>query len=411
MTILTVGTGQQYSTLAAAVAASHDGDLLKVQAGNYTNDFATINTRITIQGVGGLVNLVATVPPPNGKAILVTNTDVTLDNISFAGTKVADGNGAGIRYQGGNLVINNCYFHDNQDGLLAADAPAGSITINNTEFAHNGVGDGYTHNIYVGQVGTLTIRNSYIHDAVVGHEIKSRAFNTIITNNHIIDGPNGTASYSIDLPNGGKATISGNTIQQGPYSQNPAIIHFGGEGMPHPSSSLSVTGNTILNDLSRSSAAAVLNQTTTAASITYNKVFGLTANQLLIGMGSTSGTTFLTTEPAYSTVPPYVTSDTLVLKVSESGGTMGFIASLDGKALGGITALAPSRLGALIQSFTFKASVGAGPHILAVQAANLTGGAGGQLFVNGVTFDGIGYGGASGALAPHSTAIFTIGSP
>ena len=99
MSSLTVGPGMQYATLAAAIAASSDGDVIQVQAGTYTNDFATINTKITIEGVGGMVNLVATVPPPNGKAILVTNTDVTLDNIAFSGAKVPDGNGAGIRYQ------------------------------------------------------------------------------------------------------------------------------------------------------------------------------------------------------------------------------------------------------------------------------------------------------------------------
>ena len=185
MSILTVGPGKQYATLAAAIAASNNGDVIQVQAGTYTNDFATINTKITIEGVGGMVNLVATVPPPNGKAILVTNTDVTLDNIAFSGAKVGDGNGAGIRYQAGNLTINDCYFHNNQDGLLAADNPAGSITINNSEFAFNGTGDGFTHNLYVGEVGTLTINGSYFHDADVGHEIKSRALNTIIENSRI----------------------------------------------------------------------------------------------------------------------------------------------------------------------------------------------------------------------------------
>src|SRR6202142_959275 len=102
MATITVGAGKEFSTLAAAIAASQNGDVIQVQAGTYTNDFATIKTNITIEGVGGMVNLVATVPPPNGKAILVTNTDVTLDNIAFSGAKVADGNGAGIRYQAGN---------------------------------------------------------------------------------------------------------------------------------------------------------------------------------------------------------------------------------------------------------------------------------------------------------------------
>ena len=166
MAVLTVGSSQQFSTIAAAVAASKDGDIIAVKAGTYINNFATITTKITIEGVGGMVNLVATTPPSNGKAILVTTTDVTLDHLSFSGAKVADGNGAGIRYQGGNLVVNNCLFTNNQDGLLASDDPMGSITINHSKFSKNGTGDGQTHNIYVGQVGTLTITNSYIHDAV-----------------------------------------------------------------------------------------------------------------------------------------------------------------------------------------------------------------------------------------------------
>jgi hypothetical protein len=297
MSILTVGSGQTFATVAAAVAASHDGDVIQVQAGTYTNDFAEITTKITIEGVGGPVHLLATVPPPNGKAILVTDTDVTLSNLEFSGVQVADGNGAGVRYQGGNLVINNCYFHDNQDGLLSGADPSGSITINNSEFAHNGTGDGLTHNLYVGDVGTLTIDSSYFHDAVVGHEIKSRAETTIIKNSEIVDGPVGTASYSVDLPNGGNATISNNLIEQGPQSRNPAIIHYGGEGTPYAASSLTISNNTILNDLASGSARAVLNQTSVTGSFADNQVFGLTAGEIATGPVSALGTIFLTTEP------------------------------------------------------------------------------------------------------------------
>ena len=297
MSILTVGAGQTFITLSAAIAASHDGDVIQVRAGTYTNDFATIDTRITIEGVGGMVHLLATVSPPNGKAILVTNTDVTLTNLEFSGAQVPDNNGAGIRYQGGNLTINNCFFHDNQDGLLSAADPLGSITINNSEFSHNGAGDGFSHNLYVGAIGTLTINGSYFHDAVVGHEIKSRALTTIIQNSTIADGPTGTASYSIDLPNGGNATITGNVIEQGPLSRNPAIIHFGGEGTPYAGSSLLVSNNKILNDLSSPSTAAILNQTAITVDFTNNQVFGLTPAQIANGPASQSGTIFLTTEP------------------------------------------------------------------------------------------------------------------
>ena len=159
----------------------------------------------------------------NGKAFFVTNTDVTFDHIEFSGAKVADHNGAGIRYQAGNLTITNSYFHDNQDGILGAANPSGTITIDHSEFARNGYGDGLGHNIYIGKIASLTITNSYIHDAIVGHEIKSRAAVTTIENNRIVDGT-GSASYSIDLPNGGIAVVKNNVIQQGANSQNRTII-------------------------------------------------------------------------------------------------------------------------------------------------------------------------------------------
>src|SRR4030095_1075269 len=124
---------------------------------------------------------------PNGKAIFVTNGDITIDGFSFSGAFVADNNGAGIRYEPGNLNLTNDYFHDNQEGLLGGLDPTATLTIDNCEFDHNGDGSGFTHNLYVGAIASLTITDSYFHDAVVGHEIKSRAFNTTITNSRIQD--------------------------------------------------------------------------------------------------------------------------------------------------------------------------------------------------------------------------------
>jgi hypothetical protein len=306
MATLTVGVNQHYSTLSSAIAASHSGDTIEVAAGTYTNDFAEITDDITIVGVGGMVDLVATTAPPNGKAILVTDGNDTIENVSFSGAKVADGNGAGIRYQSGNLTLINDYFHDNQDGLLAASNQAGSITIKTSEFAHNGTGDGQTHNLYVGEVGTLTIDASLFTGAVVGHEIKSRADTTIIENSRIIDGPTGTASYSIDLPDGGKATITNNFIEQGPDSQNPAIIHYGGEGGPYAGSSLSISGNIVLNDLHSASARLLLNQTSVSGSITGNTIYGLTSSQLTTGPATEASNTFPTgSEPALDLSHPF----------------------------------------------------------------------------------------------------------
>ncbi len=249
MATLNVGAGQAYATLSAAVAASRDGDVIAVQAGTYVNNFATISTDITIVGVGGMANFVATVAPPNGKGILVTQSNVTIQNLSFSGVAVADGNGAGIRYEGGNLVVIDSSFHDNQMELLANAVPNGTIRIVGSEFGATRDSDSLNHNLYVGNIGSLIVDDSYFHDANDGHQIKSRAQSTTITNSRIYDGT-GAGSYTIDLPNGGVGVIRNNVIEQGPNSDNPFIIAYGEEGGVYAGSSLLIQGNVVVNDLS-----------------------------------------------------------------------------------------------------------------------------------------------------------------
>jgi hypothetical protein len=306
MTTITVGQGQQYETIAQAVSSSKDGDVIQVQAGTYTNDFANINTDITLEGVGGMVKMVATGDIPNEKGILVTNGDVTVSNFEFSGAQVSDGNGAGIRYEDGNLTVNNSYFHDNQNGLLANASDSGTITVTNSEFDHNGSGDGYTHNLYVNDVAKLSISDSYFHDAVEGHEIKSRAEVTEISDSRIYDN-DGTASYSVDLPNGGQATLTNNTIQQGANSANPNIVAYGAEGDLHDNSSLTMTDNTIINDM-EGRGAVLLNASNTEGTFEGNQVYG--ANEMVSGSGvSESGTTELASAPSLDSSHPWGSSE------------------------------------------------------------------------------------------------------
>lgn len=303
MATLTVGFGQQYSTIKAAVAASKDGDVLQVQAGTYVNDFAEINTKITLQGMGGMVKLESIGWIPNEKAILITNTDVTIDHFEFADAFVSSQNGAGIRYQGGNLTITNSYFHDNQNGILSAASPTGTITIRNSEFGLNGGGMGNTHNLYIGDIAKLTVDNSYFHDAIVGHELKSRAAETIITNSRFLDNTS-NASYNIDLPNGGAATVTGNIIQQGVNSQNSNMITFGVEGSSHANSSLTLANNTIINDVVNGN--IMLNSGDGSVSMTGNQLWGAPMTQLSTGARvSVSGTTGLAQRPVLDTSHPW----------------------------------------------------------------------------------------------------------
>lgn len=273
-TTLSVGVGRPYATVASAIAAAGDGDVIEIQAGRYVNDFVTITKRLSLVGVGGMAELVATVPIPNGKGILIARNDLTLDYVTFKGARVADRNGAGIRYEGGALVVRQCYFYDNENGILANSSSTGTISIVRSEFAYNGRGDGYTHGIYVNQIAALSVTGNYFHHTKVGHHVKSRALSTSVAANTIIDGKNGTASYSIDAPNGGNVLIRDNNIIKSATSQNSALIHFGGESAPYAGSRLTVDGNVLQND--GASAIGVLNHTSVVVDVTRNRLFRIT---------------------------------------------------------------------------------------------------------------------------------------
>lgn len=295
MATLTVGPSAQYQTIAAAIAVADNGDTVAVQSGTYTNDFLDFAKDVTLQAVGGVVTMLATVSPPDGKAMITESGDVSIKGFDVSGVSVPDGNGAAVRYQGGRLTLTDVNFHNNQDGLLGAPDPTGTITVKHSEFAFNGVGgDGHTHGLYAGILAHLTITDSYFHDTSVGHEIKSRAAFTEIVGNRILD--NGSSSsYSVDLPNGGNATITGNVIEQGPNGQNPAIFEYGAEGQSNPGTDLRIDNNTIVNDRGGNSY-ALLNATTVQPSFNGNTVYGLDATHVPAG-----ATTFVTDRPTVDT--------------------------------------------------------------------------------------------------------------
>ena len=254
-TVLNVGAGQTYGTIADAVGAASAGDTIDVHAGTYTDQSAIINVPLTIQGVGGVPVFVATTNISNGKGFLVINASTTVGNIEFRNAQVADGNGAGIRYQAGDLIVLNSSFIGNQDGILATPnvSGTGSLLVSNSVFQNNGAASGsesgFDHALYATQLASVTVENSNFQGTQVGHDIKSRAANTVITGNTLDDGVTGTASYAIDVPNGGIATITGNTITQGPNTQNGRMIAYAAEGLIYADNALEIRGNTFVNRL------------------------------------------------------------------------------------------------------------------------------------------------------------------
>ncbi|MBW2463728.1 MAG: hypothetical protein JRH11_18905 [Deltaproteobacteria bacterium] len=160
-----------------------------------------------------------------------------------------DQNGAGIRQQGTNLTVRGCYFHDNEDGILAGDDSNSEILVEYSRFENNGYGDGQSHNFYINHVKRFTLRFSYSHRAVAGHLAKSRA-----TENHILynrlSTEDGTSSYELDLSNGGLSYVIGNVIVQSDSSPNGGMLAYQLEGAhpDNPSHELFVVNNTFVND-------------------------------------------------------------------------------------------------------------------------------------------------------------------
>jgi hypothetical protein len=308
--ILDATTGVAYSTLSAAITGSSAGDTIDIPAGLYVDTFPKITHDLTLQAVGGLAHLESPTPI-DGQAILVTDANVTVDGLELSGAVVGSGNGAGIREESGSLTVLNSYIHDNQDGILTSGVlPGATLTIDNTEFNHNGLGPPggpATHNLYAGQLDLVKITNSYFTDAVVGHDIKSGALDTVIEHNRIQD-PTGTTSYEIDLQNGNVATIENNVIEKGPNAQAGALIHYGTVGSPvAANSSLTITGNTVIDD--KQTTPFVLDQANlpdgsiVVPTVTGNTFYGLPGGAVQVVQGVSGDYTANTFDPNASDAP------------------------------------------------------------------------------------------------------------
>ena len=171
-------------------------------------------------------------------------------------------------------------IHDNENGVLAGDKADSDILIESSWFAHNGAGDGQSHNLYINHVRSFTLRFSYSQGARVGHLVKSRAYSTSILYNRLT-GEDGNPSYEIDVPNGGRVEIVGNQIHQGTAAENSTLVSFGAEGTSNPEQSLLVLHNTFVNDRTAGATFVLIAGSPTARVL----------NNLFIGTGSAvSGT-------------------------------------------------------------------------------------------------------------------------
>ena len=248
--IIRVGPGRSVPSIAIAARLAKDGDTVEIDAGDYHADVASWHQNsLTLRGVGGQVRLVASGAHAEGKAIwVIKGKSVTVENIEFVGARVPDRNGAGIRLESGQLIVRNCLFFDNENGIMTAGDGDIDLEIETSEFGYNGVGDGQSHGLYAGAIRSLKVIGSYFHHSNVGHLIKSRAATNYIAYNRFTDEPGGRASYELEFPNGGIAYVIGNIVQQGAQASNSTLVSYGAEGYSGSSNQLHLVHNTLVND-------------------------------------------------------------------------------------------------------------------------------------------------------------------
>ena len=248
--VLMVGPQGAPMSMEEALRQAQDGDTIELLSGEYTGAPLVIeNRRLLIRGVGKRPLIKGNGKMTSAKALwLVRGGEVTLENLEFRGARSNDGEGAGIRMEGGRLHLRKVALYDNEYGLFAPNAEQAELRIEDCEFglAPRVVG-GLHHLLNVARIAKLTVTGSRFQQGFEGQMLKSRARENLISYNFIHDGQRGGASYEIEIANGGLATIVGNVIGQGADSQNPVLVAYGTEKVGWDRNALVVAHNTFIN--------------------------------------------------------------------------------------------------------------------------------------------------------------------
>lgn len=286
--VLEVGPNRRFKSPSEAAMAVRRGDTVRIDPGSYADCAVWRTPDITLMGTGPGYAHIRDISC-EGKALWVFyNGPVRVENIRFSGARVSRRNGAGIRWEGrGWLVVHRSKFDRNQMAILTHNKLVSNLAVSDSVFDGNGYCETYCgHGIYAGLISTLIVRDSEFRNTHFGHHIKSRASVTHIVGNRLSDGRTGTASYAINLPNSGTATIRRNTIQKGPLSDNvfcaicigeeiaalDALVNRAGER--NPSRGIVIEDNKFHNDSGRAETVFVWNRGPDAVSLRGNVLSG-----------------------------------------------------------------------------------------------------------------------------------------
>ena len=280
-----VGPTRQLTTPAQAAAVAADGDQVIFDPGIYTGCAVWGASRLTLVGRPPPPGMKQTVmnqtivtgPVCNGRALFMfTGNDIVVRGMVFLRARNIWHNAAGILMEGANLTVESALFQDNENGILTGGPAHSVVRVRASWFRGNGACQGpCAHAIYIGaRIARLEVMGSVFLDTHIGHNIKSRARTTVVRDCRIEDGPTGTSSYLIELPNGGDAELIDNQLTKGPLSDNrEAAISIATEKNDNPTNRLEIRGNRFANELPEP-VIFVRNHTKSPARVTGNTLTG-----------------------------------------------------------------------------------------------------------------------------------------
>ena len=240
--------GRGFSRLQDAVDAIGEGQGTITVASGYHRDCAV--------QTAGRIAFVAAEPGRaifdrvtcEGKAALVLRGGgAKVDGIVFQNMRVPDGNGAGIRLEKSDLDVVNTMFRNSEEGLLSADDPEATLTIDRSTFSGLGRCDrglSCAHSVYTGIYGRVIVTRSRFEKGTGGHYLKSRGIAVDVRDNSFDDTQGTGTNYMIDLPSGSVGRIANNMLIQGRDKENySALIAVAAEERKNPSRGLVIEGN------------------------------------------------------------------------------------------------------------------------------------------------------------------------
>jgi len=179
-----------------------------------------------------------------------------IEGFELSGAHNDSFNGAGVRIVFANdVTVRDCDIHDNDMGIMSSGDGTQQSAVNQLiercRIHSNGTekDPGYNHNLYLGGTSVKLI-GCEVFNSLTGHNVKSRAHNTIVMACYVHD----SANREFDLVDAGDtaapnsdAAIVGCVIVKSTHGNgNHAVIHFGQDGGKEHDGTIWLANNTIL---------------------------------------------------------------------------------------------------------------------------------------------------------------------